>query len=333
MLKDTLKTSFRLLVSTALLTYVILQVDPGECLTLLQRASLPLLLLLLGILIFERLFAAFRWYLLLRPRCPNVSLVTCLQITFLSGFAGSFLPGTIGNEAVRVYGMNKATRNLPDALTSVLLDRLMGVISLLICVFIGLALTARLLPDILLQAAVGCSMLLTFILIAITSRAVRRSVDRFTPEPVARFFRRPLKRIYRSLDAYRQHRRLLALSLALALLMQGVRILGPYVAAHALNLPHLALIDFVVFVPMIMFISMIPISVGGLGVRETAYARLFALVGMQPEAAITISLLIFVMDLLTTLPGALVYTRGIHRVEPASHREAGDAEPIPASSQ
>ena len=66
---------------------------------------------------------------------------------------------------------------------------------------------------------------------------------------------------------------------------------------------------FLVITPIAILIGLAPISIAGLGVQEAVYVYLLGLVGMAPEMALPLALLIRVMQLVVTLPGAWFYVR------------------------
>ena len=53
-----------------------------------------------------------------------------------------------------------------------------------------------------------------------------------------------------------------------------------------------------------------PVSIGGLGVRETAFVWLFGFVGVTETAAFTLSLMVYALSILSALPGGWYYARG-----------------------
>ncbi len=302
-------TTVRIAVSIALLALLAWKIDLWAAGAVLAQARPVGLLLLLGVFIFERLFAAYRWRLLLQGRCPTATLPALIRITMVSNFVGAFLPGVVGVEALRVLGLTRQGCNLAQAFTSVFLDRVLGVVSLLLMVLVGLSMTARMLPTAIAWTAGASLVVLIAMCLLLLSRPVRVWADRVMPPVIARYLRHPLTRLYECIDAYRRDRVLLLGGLVLAVLMQCVRVVGTIAAAWALRL-DIDVLDYFIFVPAIMFVTMIPISIGGLGVREAAFSQLFGLAGMAPEAAVVLSLLIFIVDLIATLPGAWFYARG-----------------------
>ena len=58
---------------------------------------------------------------------------------------------------------------------------------------------------------------------------------------------------------------------------------------------------------MIWLLTMVPISIGGIGVRESGYIIFFGIIGLEKEAAVAISLTGFALTVLLSLIGGAVY--------------------------
>jgi uncharacterized membrane protein YbhN (UPF0104 family) len=190
----------------------------------------------------------------------------------------------------------------------VLVERLCGLTALVLLTLLGLALASIHLPDVI-QIAVGLGLVALLAAGAVLlhpwpRRIARRllALPRFAPvmQRLAGFERR--------IDAYARRPFALAVSLALALAFQLLRVTTVVVGAHALGIEATPWI-FIAIVPITILIALLPISLGGLGTREASYVALFGLAGVQPEAALVLALAREAMQLATTLPGALLWAQ------------------------
>ena len=92
---------------------------------------------------------------------------------------------------------------------------------------------------------------------------------------------------------------------------------------------------FVIFTPIVALAQVLPISLNGLGIREGAFAVLFASVGVAAPDAVALSLLYQVLRVLTGLLGGMLYIVGNLRGEAAGRRAGtldGEAAQQPADS-
>ncbi len=100
----------RLAFAAALVCYFFARADPRAVLQAFTRISAAPLVIVAGLVLVDRALMAYRWFVLLRPlereRMPSFGVV--LDIFFVSTFLGTFLPGSIGGDAVRAYSSVEA---------------------------------------------------------------------------------------------------------------------------------------------------------------------------------------------------------------------------------
>jgi uncharacterized membrane protein YbhN (UPF0104 family) len=113
----------------------------------------------------------------------------------------------------------------------------------------------------------------------------------------------------------------------LSVLFQLGRVVLFYVAALMIG-KNPEFIYFVAIVPVVMFASLMPISIGGLGVREAGLVLLFAQFKVMASApAFTVALLVFVSGLLSTLPGGWFYARQRRQLDEAIKQSGASGDP------
>lgn len=298
----------RLCVGIGLLALLIHWVDFGQSLRIAAAARPDLLALLLLVMVGDRLIAALRWYLLVRGKAAAVTFWGLVRLVFVSGFAGYFTPGSVGVEAVRVYGLSRTTSNLAVSVTSVLVERVLALFALTLLVLVGLALRPPGLPPEYGRLAWLALAVLVVGVCALMNPGLQRLSLRALTAAWLATVSRGLQKIYAVLDGYRRQPGLMLWSFGMALIFQLNRCLLPAVGAAALG-SSLPFVYFVVIVPIVALVSMMPISIAALGVREFAYVYLFGLVGMPAETALALALLLRVWGLLLLLPGAWFYVR------------------------
>ena len=173
-----------------------------------RSAEIGWLLTALIVAVAGRLFAAFRWFLLLWGKNPEATFGRVLKLVFVSSLLGMFMPGNIGVEALRVYGMSKTTLDPALAFSSVLLERFLAVFILTILVIFGLWLAPVALPfQISIAAWIWFISLIMMILVLMHS-APRALVERFLKVRLLGSVRKRVQKFYRALDAYKNQPKL-----------------------------------------------------------------------------------------------------------------------------
>ena len=216
---------------------------------------------------------------------------------------GVFLPGGVGIEVLRAYGLARLTADLPLALSSILVERLCGLLALLSMVALGLLLAPIALPGPLQALVVGVALGLLGGALALAHPAPRALLRRLLSQLRLPRAAAAVAGLERRLDAYRSRPRALAWSFLLALAFQGHRVLTVVIGAFALGLPGEALL-LVLVVPVAILVGLLPVSLGGLGPREATYVALLGLGGVAPAPALVLALTREVLNLVATLPGA-----------------------------
>lgn len=310
----------RAAVSVALIVVVFVSLDTEELRKSLAGVSLLTIAVMVAIDLALRLFSALRWYVLFRPVNNAATFGEITRITFVSSFLGQVLPGVIGVEALRVYSLARSRDDWGGAFASVVADRVFGLVSLGLMVMIGILIGPPQLQAMMLTPLLVVSGILIVLVVAAIVPASRERLESLFPHAFISRLREWIDKVYHCFDYYKSDVPLLVYSLLLALVFQFARVLLFYVAALMIGQTP-DFIFFVAIVPAVMFASLLPISIGGLGVREASLVYLFAAFSVMDSApTFTVALLVFFTGVLSTLPGGLMYIRHRQRIAPALKR-------------
>lgn len=294
----------RALISLALLVPLGIQVDLGTTLTIAGTAAPILLVAAVATAAAQYVLSAYRWFILVCSH-HRVAFGLILKVTFVSSFLGWFLPGG-GIEAVRLYGLSRAAPEVGWAVASVVVERVIGLLALAMLALAGLLLSSAALPPALAMATAGALALLLCSLPLAMAPPVRRAaltlLSVLRPVAPARW----LERFYREVDAMCQAPGLLLWTVLLTLVCQAARIAIAVLCAQSIGLA-VPVVHFVALMPAVIFVSLLPISIGGLGVREVTFVQLFALVGLPAETALATATLTLAANVIASLPGLWWY--------------------------
>jgi uncharacterized protein (TIRG00374 family) len=253
-----------------------------------------LLILLLTVL------HGLRWKLIVSASRGKLSSTDAVKIVFLSSFWNQVLPSSVGGDVVRVWAAKRAGLDLGLAITTVLLDRLIAVASLIIGIALGLpwlagmiqGATARWSVVLLVGLSVGGLFLLYFL--------------QCIPRPLLRWkAMRFVQRIVDSTQRVIRHR-YGNFAFALSLAIHGGTALAVFILAMGLNI-RVGLLDCLLLIPPVMLISMLPISIAGWGLRENAMVLALATVNVPASDALAISIVFGAAGMLASFPGAAIW--------------------------
>lgn len=305
-----LPRAFRVAVAVALTAYVVWKSDPAAILEVSARAHAGWIGLALALVLVDRALNAYRWLILLRALTPGSRppLAAVMRIFFVSSFVGNFLP-SVGGDVYRAYQLAQLNVRPAEAAASVLMDRVLGVLSMVI---VGASAFASLrgieIPGVapaLVVTAACCGVAAAAVF---SSRAAAAAVALAERIPSARF-----NHIARGLTGavrrYADHHGALAAVLALSAGVQVLRILQAFCLGLALGIAAPAGIYFA-FVPLITLVMQIPITIAGLGTTQYAFERLFGYAGVAAPLAVALSILFLALGTFGNLPGGLLYITG-----------------------
>ncbi|HSM56862.1 MAG TPA: lysylphosphatidylglycerol synthase transmembrane domain-containing protein, partial [Candidatus Sulfomarinibacteraceae bacterium] len=230
-------------------------------------------------------------------------------------FILSFIPGKVSGDLYRGYAIGRDADRHLDSMTAVLLERVIGLAALILVSVSSLFLavyalelttyTRMLQPATVLAGAVLVATLLAFVIIR------RKLISRLQlPIPLWNRVQQLAEQLYL---LFSDNRILGGLGF-LSVLLQIAVILWYFVIARAMQL-DISLITLMVSVPVVELLVTIPISIGGIGVRESAMVFLLLPFGVVPEDAISLSLLVAITATIAgTLAGLSFFVTLPHQV-------------------
>lgn len=287
----------RLVVTLSLVAYLVWRVSP-EIGTLQLRLAQPFLLVLaLGGIAAAILLSVWQWQILIPP--PARIAFPQLLVHYLWGFFwNNFLPSGLGGDAVRAWGLRSTSGRTDAAVNSVLMTRLSALWSVVL-------LAAVAAPFYLRWVAWEMAFRLMLITIGVLAATAGATALLWSPwaSLLARRMPARLAGWYAMLQNYGRQRGRLLPAFLLALAIQLWAVLINILVAQALGLeihPWQLLLG----MPLINLAVSIPLSLGGLGVREGSYLYFLGLVGAAAADAVLLSLAVYALLVLVAASGA-----------------------------
>ena len=298
-------TLVRLGVTVAILSYLSTRIDMTDAARAVAAIGRPHLAAVLLLVVVDRAVMILRWVLLLRASGIAISAGDATRLFLISSFVGSFLPAGVGADAVRAYGLARETTTGSEALASVAVDRVLGVLSLVTMGVAGLVAWA---PegrsDWRLMAAV------TVIGIACVGAFWADQWLRWVV-PAHRHERSITRRVLRLSDAvsrYRDRRGALVHVMAWSMVVQLLRISQAYLLGLGLGM-MVPFGYFLLFMPVALLMLLLPVSISGFGVPQAAIVWLLRPVGVGDSAAFALSTLIVLTGLAGNVPGLWLWLK------------------------
>jgi len=308
MMKKILSTLIKLAISGGILYFLFSSMDLAAFWETVKSVSPFAVIFVALFFIFIQSVSAYRWSLIL-SKDIEVRYPKLLSIYFVGMFFNNFLPTMVGGDLVKALYLYRETGKGGLSLASIFMDRYSGFSALMSITAVALIpgyslIKGTVLPGVfvfIIGGFVGASLVVWVgflhswamnILAKIHFYGINKKIDSF----------------YRVLMGYKNHRDILVKIFSISLVVQTGVIISCYVLSRGLGI-DVGLAYFFLFIPLSIVVSMLPISVAGLGIREGAFVYLFTKVGATKEEAITLSLMWFAMMVIVSLIGGVEFLR------------------------
>lgn len=324
MIKQHLTTIAKLVIGIALLYWLFANLDdPAQLWQQIVTANLPFLLL--GALCYTAAVAlsGLKWGILLRAVHTPIPVWRLLHYQWVAEFFNNFLPAQVGGDVMRGYALAADTHRAADAAASVLIDRFIGLL-----VFMVAAAAAAVLmltvgkPDgsyfvgqelLFMQfAAVGSTLVtlaLAVVIAALLSRTLKRWMERLLAHLPFSTVTLPIwQKLAVAFHAYRSQPTALlwtAVGSAFIVVLTSVNI---WLIAQAVEPGSISMVEVLAVNPLIVFaLITLPLTPGGLGIRQTVFASLFLFIGVGFDLGLTVGLLQQAIGYLVSIPGGILW--------------------------
>ena len=263
----------------------------------------------LAVLFVQTVLLAVRWRLILDKCGAGLPVSAVLRFTMIANFFSQTLPSSVGGDAVRIWLAGRET-NWRAATYSVLLDRVIGVVALALVVTFCLPWSLVLVRDpvgriALVAAGLGC-LVAGVVFIGLASERLS-ILQRWTP---TRHLAATAAIARDILLTPRSAFQLFGLSIPI----HGLSGVVAWSAARAVG-ADLTLLNALILVLPVILISIVPISIAGWGVRESAMVAAFGYAGLPQADGLIVSLLFGAGALLLGIAGGFVWILTTGRAE------------------
>lgn len=299
----------KLVFSIGLIYWILGRADVEEIMGAVQHANLPLLLCAFCMNFVGYALSVSRWQILLKVQGIQASRFYLLKSFMVSFFFNNLLPSTFGGDAIRAYDSWKIGQCKAKAVVSVFADRFLGLVALTILVWGGLTLSWELTAELplfplwIVGSTIGAVGLcwLVFSPKKESGGAFPATGPKFL-EQAFRF----IQKVFEAFLVFKDQKKTLAKALGISLALQVNVIVYYFLVAQSLNF-EIPLHSFFFFIPVVLFMMMIPVTINGIGIRENAFAYFLGMFGVSISEALAFAWLTYAFILIQGLLGGIVY--------------------------
>jgi hypothetical protein len=291
----------RFLLSAVLIVILFWQIGWAKIFQSLHQVDPLAILIALVLTLISIVLSAYKWQILIFTQGFSPSLKTLTSLYFIGLFFNNFLPTSIGGDIVRIYELGKKIGHQQYAAASVIAERIIAALSLGLLVVISLLLNYKMSQPFLqpiLVFIVVCGLLFWLSKYSTISNSFLEKMSgqiALVVEP----FTKNLASLLRLDFAFLR-------VMFYSILFHLTVILINLFLFQAIG-AQVPLIYYFIFIPIILALSMLPISFNGLGIREAGYAYFFSKVGLPAAQAVAVSIYFFLVVSLISLIGGVLF--------------------------
>jgi glycosyltransferase 2 family protein len=305
--RRTIINVMKIVVSVSLVFWLFQRIGSQAIVRQLTSANWWWILAAVATFAASNVLGALQWHILLRSQNVPVSFRQSLSFYHVGLFFNNFLIGNIGGDALRIYDVRRFSGDGTIAVSTVVFDRFIGFLTLTSVAMAVSLLWIRRLAS--LDAVYVTGMVLLVWVVALfflfnekAGGMIGRIFRPLLPSGIAE----KIHAIYSSINQLRNSRRILSQLFSISVIVQLLRVLTHYLAALSVG-ARAGIYYFFIFIPIIALLASLPISFGGIGVREQSAAVIFATVGLAASKVVTFEFLAYLVGVLAALPGGLVF--------------------------
>ncbi len=296
--------------SVALLAWLLSRVGLDEVVSTLTTIDLRWYLLAFVLFQLNTFIRAYRWYVLLHALDNRPNFLYLVYLYYVGFFANNFIPSGFGGDVVKVVSLRQSYGHGSEALSSVAMERLTGLVGSSLIALIALVWnlsshTADLeLPSALWGVVILISIgIPTLFFIARWSHPIELA-NRWFPWVTSLPYYAKIENLINTIHRYPLKALVTSLLISIPFTLSLVFVQMAIARAFGVQLPFAV---FALFVPLIALINLLPIAFNGLGVREGVYAFLFVPIGVPAATALSMSLAFYFLRFSAGLLGGLMY--------------------------
>lgn len=327
--------------SGALLWIVLGRVEMEQIGDAIASARLELVVAALALYPLAYVCSILRWRTLLAAREIRPGFAYLVRAYLSAVFVSNVLPSTVGGDVLRIYDSWRAGADRSGAVSVILMDRMLGLAALLSYAVLGVLVPGELVtrvPGVRWLVLGLAAAVAAVVLVAIAApRSLREeglppgapdAGDRiggssgrrgaggpggedggavsFGLEKLVTRVRHELRRMSDAFSLYRTRPGALLTALGYSFLLQGL-VIGHYVlAALALGLP-VPVGQFLVMVPLVLVLMLLPVTINGIGLRETGFVGFLSVFGVSTGVGLSYAWVVYGIQLVQALATGLVF--------------------------
>ena len=303
--KKKLKFILKIALSAVIIVLLLYKSNIAQVISTIKALSVPAVIIILAVNFIALWISAIKWKILLGDQTTGY----LFKVVSISNLYSLVLPGQLFGEASKVIHVARTKEGVERAASSVIIDKITGLLGLLIVGFVGLLFTSSSLP-----AGLSISLILGFCIVFFALFAMRipvflKFIENFFVF-LSKRFRKAEKAftkvsgIFTSWGNYSKQKKAMLLSVLWGIIYQLSIVLGSWLICFFLNI-HISIFDQLWVNAVLAVALLLPISFGGIGLRDVTLVVLLGQIGVTSEMALSISFILLGVRVASSILGGI----------------------------
>ena len=297
----------KLSLGIGIIIFFLLWFNVNEIIETLSKINLITIVILFGIYIFDRLFMAYKWGLLIKSFEKNINFWLLAKAYFYGSFTSQIMPISISGDVVRFYSLSENVLSKTYLFSSMVIEKIFGFFSMVVAVILAVILYSSPLSNnenfyfgIFILIVLIIAVLIILFLIFKT-KVISNLFQRYNGK-----FKEKIINIISSFNFFSQKKEILIKFFLFSLVEQIFPITALYILSRSLEI-NISYLQTLFVASIGILLARLPISPSAIGIQEGAFVGLFILIGIRGELGFALSITSRILDIIYPLPFILVY--------------------------
>lgn len=301
-----IKNIFRICISILLIYLLLSKINVKDLIDVFNNVDFRIVLISLLINLVFIILSAYKWKSLLE----NVPFISLIKSIFQSKFFSMILPGQLFGEASKVYTLRNENVDYESSTMSILIDKLTSLIALFLLSFVGIVFSENKIINDIKTVCFIC--LIIFIIMLFTPKII--FLDKLIKTVLNYLIISKIKiikkigdfinKMYNAWIVCVSNYKKTIYTILIGITCQLLCIVEQFIIINCLNI-NISFVDMMWIFPAVSILLLLPITVGGVGLRELSYATIFSSFGVGNELTLVFTTILFIVNIIIALLGGL----------------------------
>jgi len=304
--KGWIKFFVKVLVSLFFVWWIIFEVDWREVGGYLRQINWIWILIYVVFYLGGVMISSYKWKILAKHKGVDLKLREFFKYYFSATFVNNFMPSFVGGDSFKVYQIGKISGKFKETASSVIMDRLTGLLGGMVLVVIFSFLNLKVFWENKILFWLGAGSFLGLVFLFVFLEFFREREIKIFPGAVNKI----LNRVIRELNYYNGESKIIWKAIGWSFLFNLIGLAGAnYILFLAMGI-KIGILNYLSVIFLISVIASVPISINNIGIKEWAYITFFGIFGLSSGGVVSVAIVSRLIQMLLSFLALPIYLKG-----------------------